>query len=451
MARHLHENHFRLSGESYFDHITNVVNLLQNNGVKDEEIIIVAYLHHAMDAAPKTYDSIAKEFGEGVADLVKEYKKLSASKISTTDLGANETTVVQMYLNLIKNPKTLILRLADKVEGIKAVHALSKKEANTAAQKALGLYSPICHLLGIGHFARVLEDQALKTLQPGDFYRIVKYLNEKLPDIQTTLKDTAQFIDEILLEKGIKAKIDYRIKHIYSIHKKFLSYKASGKSKDLRGIYDIAAMRILVDTVEDCYGVEGLLKQIWEDVPETRDDYIANPKHSGYKSLHNTFKVAPNFVLEIQVKTYRMHEDNEFGLASHTLYKIGEALKKRTAENPDWLKEINFGLNRSDIKIDQFTKSVYVFTPKGDIKELPRGANLIDFAYSVHNDLGNSCVGGVVNGELQKLTYELQDGDRIEIKTSKNRKVPSADWLEVVKTKRAKDEIRKTLKEVMQY
>ncbi len=219
----------------------------------------------------------------------------------------------------------------------------------------------------------------------------------------------------------------------------------------MSGVYDIAAMRVLVNTVEECYAVEGILKQIWDDSAGKRDDYITHPKPSGYKSLHNTFQVKPGFMLEIQIKTHQMHEENEFGVASHTFYKTGETLKKKMFANPNWLKEINFGINRAAIKIDQFTDNVYVFTPKGDIKELPRGANLIDFAYYVHNDLGNSCIGGVVNGELQKLTYELQDGDRVEIKTSKNRKKPSPDWEDVVKTKRAKDEIRRSLKEVMQY
>ncbi len=451
LAYKVHENHFRLSGESYFDHASRVVDLLQETGINDEETLIAAYFHHALDVAPKNYDLIHKEFGENVANIVKEYNELSGGNISSIDPNTNGDTIVQTYFNLIKNQKTLIIRLADKVDNIKSVYTLPKVMADKVAQKALILYSPISQLLGIGKFTKVLEDQALKILNPGEYYKIVHYVEDKLPEIQDTLKDTSQFIKEILAEKGIKAKVEHRVKHVYSIHKKLLTLIAEGKAKDLSGVYDIAAMRVLVNTVEECYAVEGILKQIWDDSAGKRDDYITHPKPSGYKSLHNTFQVKPGFMLEIQIKTHQMHEENEFGVASHTFYKTGETLKKKMFANPNWLKEINFGINRAAIKIDQFTDNVYVFTPKGDIKELPRGANLIDFAYYVHNDLGNSCIGGVVNGELQKLTYELQDGDRVEIKTSKNRKKPSPDWEDVVKTKRAKDEIRRSLKEVMQY
>ena len=264
--------------------------------------------------------------------------------------------------------------------------------------------------------------------------------------MERVLEDTSEFVKDILAEKGISAKLDYRIKHTYSIYRKAQKYRQTKNYKGLNQIYDIAAMRVLVDSVEQCYMTEDILKQVWTNVPDERDDYIMHPKPSGYRSIHNTFAVSPTMHLEMQVKTKDMHEENEYGIASHTFYKTGEQLKKSLQAAPEWLTDINFIKNKGEIRIDQFNKYVYVFTPKGDIKQLARGATPIDFAYSIHKDLGNACVGVTINGDFQKLSYGLKDGDRVEIKTLKHKKLPSSDCLDFVKTRKALEDIRKALR-----
>lgn len=446
-AEKAHKNHLRISGESYFDHVSRVAHLLEENNVSDPDILAGAYLHHVLDVKEITKDVLKNEFGKDASDVVAEYDRVSKSDISSIDpKNYNESTIVQTYLNLIKNPKTLIVRLADKVDNIRSAYVLPRFNAKRVAEKAMYLYSPICQLLGIHKFVVELENEAFKILNPGEYYSIESYLKEKQPEMESVLRDTTEFIKEILEERGVSPKIDYRIKHVYSIYRKAQKYKETKNYRGLSHIYDIAAIRILVDTVENCYLTEDILKQVWTDIPEERDDYILKPKPSGYKSIHNTFVVSPSVNLEIQIKTFEMHENNEYGLASHTFYKTGEKLRGAMQADTNWLKDLNFIENRGDIRIDHFTRHVYVFTPKGDIIKLQRGATPVDFAYAIHKDLGNSCVGVTVNGEFQKLSYPLIDGDRVEIKTQKNKKLPSSDWLDFVKTRKAREEIRKALR-----
>ncbi|HBY10054.1 hypothetical protein A2473_00415 [candidate division WWE3 bacterium RIFOXYC2_FULL_42_13] len=447
LALKIHENHTRLSGEGYYWHLHRVAELLEENNVNDPEILAGAYLHHILDSKKYSKDDLKKDFSPEIAEIVFEYARISGNEISSIDpKNYNESIIVQTYLNLIKNPKTLIIRLADKVDNIRSAYVLPKENARRVAEKAMYLYSPICQLLGIHRFVVELENEAFKILNPGEYYSIEAYLKKKMPEMESVLEDTAEFIRDILGEKGIPAKLDYRIKHIYSIYRKAQKYRETKNYKGLNQIYDIAAMRVLVDSVEQCYMTEDILKQAWSVVPNERDDYIMHPKPSGYRSIHNTFAVSPTMNLEIQIKTREMHEENEFGIASHTFYKTGEQLKKSFQTSPNWLADISFIKNKGELRIDQFKKYVYVFTPKGDIKQLARGATPVDFAYSIHKDLGNACVGVTVNGDFQKLSYELKDGDRVEIKTLKHKKLPSPDWLDFVKTRKGREEIRKALR-----
>ncbi len=446
-AQKVHSGHSRLSGENYFWHLHRVAELLEQNGVTDPEIIAGAYLHHVLDLDSTNKQTLLKEFGPGISDIVSEYKRVSDNEISSiSPKDYNENVIVQTYLNLIKNPKTLIVRLADKVDNIRSAYVLPKESAKNVAEKAIYLYSPICQLLGLHGFVAELENEAFKILNPGKYYSIAAYLKKKTPEIEANLSDAVTFVSEILTENNIEARIDYRVKHIYSIYKKAVKYHETKGTRSLEKIYDIAAMRILVNTVEECYKTEDLLKQAWKYLTEERDDYINKPKPSGYQSIHNTFVVTPTLNVEVQIKTKEMHEINEYGIASHTFYKTGEKLKKTLQVDTNWVKQMSLEQNNGTIDIGFFNKYVYVFTPKGDIKQLPRGANLIDFAYSIHKDLGNACVGGTVNGDFQKLTYELKDGDRVEIKVLKHKKVPSSDWIDLVKTRKAKEEIRKALR-----
>lgn len=447
MAQKVHENHLRKSGETYFEHANRIVHLLSENGVNDEEILISAYLHHVLNVDEKYSSEVAEKFGDHVLQIIQEYKEISQMELPDVEAKLNEKNIVQTYLNLVKNPKVLIIRLTDKVDNIKSLYALSSDSAKKVARKALFLYSPICHLLGLNKYVKVLEDEAFKTLNPAEYFIIKNLVDEELMEIQDILADVSDFILQILEENKVNAKVDYRVKHVFSVYKKLNKYNLEYNSSGIKKLHDLAAMRILVNTVEDCYKVEDILKQVWQYNADRRNDYIQSPKSSGYRSIHTEFMLSQDLWTEVQIKTYEMHENNEFGFASHAFYKIGENLKKQMLSNPEFLKELSFDINKESIRIDHFSNMVYVFTPKGEIKELPKGSNLVDFAYAVHNDLGNRCVGGMVNGEYAKLSQELKDGDRVEIKIDKRRQRPSSDWLDIVKTKRAKDEIRKSLRE----
>jgi GTP pyrophosphokinase len=262
------------------------------------------------------------------------------------------------------------------------------------------------------------------------------------------LENIRELIYDYLEKNGIKPKISYRIKTEYSIFEKAIRYKEQGKLKgDYANLYDIAAMRILVETVEECYLVEDLLNKIWTSESSERDDYIANPKPGGYSSLHNVFRIDQDFVVEIQIKTFEMHEENEYGNSSHLFYKYGSHFRKYLKNNPEWLKNSGISHIINSDKLGHFSDFVYVFTPKGDIIELPRGATTLDFAYAIHEDIGNHCIGAMVNKKIEKLSYVLNDGDKIEIKISNSKNNVNKDWLDIVNTRYARKCVRKAVRQ----
>jgi guanosine-3',5'-bis(diphosphate) 3'-pyrophosphohydrolase len=445
VARKIHENQFRKSGEGYAEHVEKVAGLLTELGVIDENTLAAAYLHHAFEATHSI--NIEKEFNPEILQVVTDYKNLSEDKFSTvTPSSISADLMVQTYFNIAKNPKTLLIRLADKTANIRVAHKLPKEISHRAAEKALYVYSPLCKLIGLQKFVTILEDGAFKILNPRDYYKIEHYIKTNYPRINQELEDVTKFLKEILEENNIKSEIDSRKKGIYSTHIKLKRYFEKGSINvvtDFKGIMDYAGLRILVDNEEDCYKCEDILNNSWDAIANTRDDYITNPKPNGYKSLQCSYLISNNFVLEVQIKTFAMHEENQFGKASHTLYKVGEALGKNIQNDPHVLKSINYSINREEFDIKTFSKFVYVYTPKGDIKKLPRGANLLDFAYTIHKDLGNCAIGGDVNGEFKPLEFVLSDGDTIFIKTHTQKKGPSRKFLELVKTRKAREQIKK--------
>jgi GTP pyrophosphokinase len=293
-----------------------------------------------------------------------------------------------------------------------------------------------------------LEKNGFMILFPSEYFRIKKFIKNKSVLTKNMLENVRELIYEYLQKNGLDPKISYRIKSEYSIFDKSLRYKKQGKLKEgLENLYDIAAMRILVNTVEECYLVEDLLKKIWISEPSERDDYIANPKPGGYRSLHNVFHIDQDFVVEIQIRTFKMHEENEYGKASHLFYKYGSHFRKYLKKNPDWLKNSGISHIINEDKLGHFSDFVYVFTPKGDIIELPRGATALDFAYAIHEDIGNRCMGAMINKKIEKLSYELNDGDKIEIRISNSKNNANEDWLDVVKTRYARKCIRKAVRQ----
>jgi guanosine-3',5'-bis(diphosphate) 3'-pyrophosphohydrolase len=461
-AIQVHEGHKRASGENYYEHTFRVYDKLRDAGIEEEVTLIAGILHQALDFSNALEPEIEKRFGPDVLKIVKIYRKLSETNIEgTTPKNFNEKYIIQTYINMAEDVRALVIRLADKIDNLETSFALPKEKRIDNAQKALYFYSPLARLMGMSRLAIQLENNAFKILQPGEYAHLEKFMKKRGAKLTKALTETEQFIKSILEENGIRAKVYFRIKHLYGIYRKqaYLMSKGVTVGKNLENIYDIGAMRIIVDSEDQCYIVENLLKEYIECLPDERDDYIRIPRHTGYKSIHNIFKLTRDIFVEIQIRTKDMHEQAEFGPASHLLYKIGDKDRKSGAvekfksylkDNPFWFKDMHFLSMENTLAgyrpNTPFSKYVYAFTPKGDIIELPKGSNLIDFAYAVHTTLGHSCIGGFANSQMVKLTYEIKDGDHIEIKTLKNKHKPSPDWIKIVKTTKARAHIRKALK-----
>ena len=450
-ARDLHKDHSRLTGENVFRHVSRVHNHLRDAGVQDEDILIASLLHQSLTFSKEIEPLVKKEFGEEVWNIINAYHKLSDASISFESAkGVNEKYIIQTYLNLADDLRILLVRLADKVDNIQTAFALEPDHRKRVAEKALYLYAPIARLLGLMQFTKALENGAFKVLQPREYYVVKLATEEKRPEIERFFSRNIPAIKELLKENEINASISHRTKHLYSIYRKALEKEQSGKYAD---VLDIAAMRVLVPTDQDCYKTEALISEIWDALPEFRDDYIKNPKASGYKSIHNQYMAEKNVQLEVQIRTHEMHEYNEYGPASHVFYKIGSSLKDNLAKNPNWLKEltnwkdvVRYNKAMGDLRLLDNTKNVYAFTPKGDIIRLPEGSTPVDFAYAIHTNVGHACMGAIINGHIAKLDQKIQNGDQIEIKTLASKKKPSSDWLKFVKSPDAKMEIKRALK-----
>ncbi len=461
-AKQVHTGHKRLSGEGYAEHTLRVYQTLKRHNIKEENTLVASLLHHALDYSTELEQEIEKAFGKEVLTLVKNLKKVSATKIETdTPSQFNEKYIMQTYINLSEDVRNIVIRLADKTDNLKHSWALDKEKRNYNAEKAMYLYSPLARIVGMSKLAVELENEAFKILNPAEYYKIQKISEEKALEHEGILKDTLSFLRSILKEQGLNnIKVQGRIKHIYGIYRKanYLKSAERGTKPSYKGVYDTLAFRIIAGTIEDCYFVENLVRELWECYPERRDDYIEKPRPSGYQALHNVFRVNKDLDAEIQITTYEMHKRNEHGPSSHLLYKISERgrssmatdeFRKYLKENPFWFKDVNFWEMEKTLSKYKpqtpFSKNVYVFTPKGDIIELPQGATPIDFAYEIHSTLGNGCIGAFVNKSIAKLDQVLKNGDLVEIKTLKSKKKPSRDWLKIVKTKKAKASIRKAL------
>ena len=453
LAQQIHTGHKRLSGESYAEHTLRVHNILLNRKVSDTTTLTASILHHSLDISKEPESVIQTNFGKDTLNVIKGYKKLKETKIDQNAPGHfNEKYVMQTYINMSNDIRVLAIRIADKTDNLLTSWALPKEKRNEIAQKALTLYSPLARIVGLGKMAANIEDAAFKILLPGEYKNI-----QTIEASKKELREAQQIAVEILSEQGINATVQTRVKHLYGIFRKANYYAQKDKfvGKSYEGIHDVIAMRVLLDSIEDCYRVENIFKDLWDYLDIERNDYITNPRKSGYKAIHDVFKISKKLALEIQIKTHLMYQQSEFGPASHLMYKIGDKsatsmaideFKKYIQENPFWFKDLNFWIREKELTDFRpntpFSRLVYAFTPKGDIIELPKGSTTIDFAYAVHTDLGNSCIGAFANSQMVKLDYQVKDGDYIEIKTLHGKK-PSKDWLKFVKTQRARHDIKK--------
>lgn len=452
-----HINEQRLNGEPLIDHCLTVASLLADLKV-DSATIATALLHDVIEHTNITKKDLEKEFGRTVADLVDGVTVIKKVKTKTGEYRQTDN-LRKLLLATAKDVRVVLIRLAEKLDSLKKIDGLPESLRKETAQKALDIYAPLAERLGVHHFKWQLEDWAFKYLDHNEHSRIQNFLAETREEREAYINRVKETLLAELKKEGIKAEIYGRPKHFYSIYKKSFSYREPGETMEdyLKRLHDIHALRVLVDTVDDCYKAGGALHQLWK--PWGRyQDYIAKPKPNGYRSIHTSVYCLENKIAECQIRTYEMHEYNELGPASHIYYKeVGRekgSLRKAPVDRLVWLKNLVEWQEEvkgekefeQALRIDVFGERIFVLTPKGDVLDLPKGATPVDFACAVHSDLGNSCVGAKVNGKLVPLNCELRTNQVIEILTSKTRKKPSPDWLKFVKTQEAKSQIRKALR-----
>ncbi len=454
IAREAHKDQKRKSGEPYIIHPLCVAIILADLEL-DKESIIAGILHDVVEDTVMTEEEIAQIFGKEVALLVDGVTKLTQLNWSADKVEMQAENLRKMFLAMAKDIRVILIKLADRLHNMRTLQYMRPEKQKEKARETIEIYAPLADRLGISKIKIELDDLSLKYLEPS----VYKDLEEK---IALTSEARQAFIDEILSEvqshmenAEIRCEVSGRVKHFFSIYKKMLN-----QHKTLDQIYDIFAVRIIVDTVKDCYAALGVIHEMYKPIPGRFKDYIAMPKPNMYQSLHTTLIGSNGQPFEIQIRTFEMHRTAEFGIAAHWKYKesgSGEVAAGDEAKKLSWLRQIlewqqDMSDNREFLSalksdLDMFSDSVYCFTPTGDVKALPSGSTPIDFAYAIHSAVGNKMVGARVNGKLVNIDYVLQNGDRIEIMTSQNSKGPSRDWLNLVKSSQAKNKINAWFKQ----
>ena len=449
-AENAHRGQVRKSGEPYFIHPVSVASILTDLMI-DAPTIAAGFLHDTVeDCKDITLDTIRTEFGEEVAQLVDGVTKLDKLDFTNREEQKAES-LRKMILAMSKDIRVVIIKLADRLHNMRTLRFQPEERQKAIAHETLDIYAPLAHRLGMNSIKSELEDLSFKYIDPEAFHDIAQKVGLRRTEREENIRMVISELSEKLDAQHIHYEMDGRPKHLYSIYKKM---KGQGKTFDQ--IYDLIAVRVLVDTVQDCYTVLGIVHTLWNQIPGRFKDYISVPKGNMYQSLHTTViggRKMP-FPFEIQIRTWEMHRVAEFGVAAHWRYKEGGTGGGDLDNKLYWLRQILDwqGDTRDSqefidsLKTDLFSEEVLLFTPKGDIVSMQRGATPIDFAYRIHSGVGNHCVGAKVNGRIVPLETELETGDRVEIITSPSSKGPSTDWLRVVKTQQAKAKIRQFLK-----
>ena len=454
IADEAHKGQLRKSGVPYIIHPLCVAIILADLEL-DKESIVAGLLHDVVEDTVMTPEEIKQEFGEEVEVIVDGVTKLTQLSYKVDKVEEQAENLRKMFLAMAKDIRVILVKLADRLHNMRTLKYMKPEKQKEKARETMEIYAPIAHRLGISKIKVELDDLSLKYLEPEVYYDLVEKIalrkSEREKFVQSIVKDVREQMDKA----GIKAEIDGRAKHFFSIYKKMVN-----QEKTLDQIYDLFAVRIIVDTVKDCYAALGIIHEMYKPIPGRFKDYIAMPKQNMYQSLHTTL-IGPNGQpFEIQIRTFEMHRTAEYGIAAHWKYKEAANGIKPAAQQEEeklsWLRQILewqrdmsdnrefMGLLKSDL--DLFAESVYCFTPAGDVKNLPNGSTPIDFAYSIHSAVGNKMVGARVNGKLVNIDYVIQNGDRIEIITSQNSKGPSRDWLKIVKSTQAKNKINQWFK-----
>ena len=454
VANDAHKDQARKSGEPYIIHPLCVAIILADLEM-DKETIAAGLLHDVVEDTIMTTDQIRAEFGDDVALLVDGVTKLGQLQYQGDKLDLQAENMRKMFLAMAKDIRVIIIKLADRLHNMRTLKHMTPEKQQEKARETMDIYAPIAQRLGIMKVKVELDDLSLKYLQPDVYYDLVDKIAVRKVERERYVQNIVDEVSAHIERAGIKAKIDGRVKHFFSIYKKM-----KNQNKTIDQIYDLFAVRIIVDTVKDCYAALGVIHEMYKPIPGRFKDYIAMPKANMYQSLHTTLIGSSGQPFEIQIRTYEMHKTAEYGIAAHWKYKEASDGKKINTgaeeEKLSWLRKILewqrdmsdnrefMNLLKSDL--DLFSDSVYCFTPTGDVKNLPAGSTPIDFAYSIHSAVGNKMIGARVNGKLVTIDYVINNGDRVEILTSQNSKGPSRDWLNVVKSTQAKNKINQWFK-----
>ena len=454
VANDAHKDQARKSGEPYIIHPLCVAIILADLEM-DKETIAAGLLHDVVEDTIMTTDQIRAEFGDDVALLVDGVTKLGQLQYQGDKLDLQAENMRKMFLAMAKDIRVIIIKLADRLHNMRTLKHMTPEKQQEKSRETMDIYAPIAQRLGIMKVKVELDDLSLKYLQPDVYYDLVDKIAVRKVERERYVQNIVDEVSAHIERAGIKAKIDGRVKHFFSIYKKM-----KNQNKTIDQIYDLFAVRIIVDTVKDCYAALGVIHEMYKPIPGRFKDYIAMPKANMYQSLHTTLIGSSGQPFEIQIRTYEMHKTAEYGIAAHWKYKEASDGKKINTgaeeEKLSWLRQILewqrdmsdnrefMNLLKSDL--DLFSDSVYCFTPTGDVKNLPAGSTPIDFAYSIHSAVGNKMIGARVNGKLVTIDYVINNGDRVEILTSQNSKGPSRDWLNVVKSTQARNKINQWCK-----
>ena len=449
LAHAAHAGQKRASGEEYIIHPLHVAAILVDMHL-DEATISAALLHDVVEDTTYTIEEMQEHFGDEVAMLIDGVTKLGRIEYKSKEEQQLEN-YRKLFLAMAKDIRVILIKLADRLHNMRTLKYMREDKQKRIATETLEIYAPLANRLGISSIKCELEDLCLRYLEPDSYYDLVENVKQKRQERQAFIDDAMEQLRERLVNAGVKAEIRGRAKHFYSIYKKM-----KRDNKDISEIYDLSAVRVLVDSVRDCYGVLGIIHEMWKPMPGRFKDYIAMPKSNGYQSLHTTV-MTRGYPLEIQIRTFAMHQVSEYGFAAHWKYKeagksigaAGEYDKKFS-----WLRQmVNLQQELSDpreyveaLKVDVFSDEVFVFTPRGDVIDLPRGSIPLDFAYRIHTEVGNHCVGAKVNGRLVPLEYKLKNGDIVSIITNQANNGPSRDWLNIVASSETRNKIRSWFK-----
>ena len=446
-----HEGQKRQTGEPYFIHPCAVVNILLDLGFDDVSTLVAAFLHDVLEDTPVTSDELEQKFGKEVLELVEGVTKLDKIKfVSAEDEQAENLR--KMFFAMAKDYRVIIIKLADRLHNMRTLDALKPEKQIKIATQSLKIYAPLAGRLGLSFVKCELEDLAMRYLYPDDYYELVEFIKTKSKERQQFIEKICDELKAKLQELGIEGEVNGRQKHLYGIYKKMLK-----QGKNIEQIYDISAVRVIVNEVQDCYTVLGAIHTMWMPLPGRFKDYIAMPKPNGYQSLHTTVITKFKETFEIQIRTYEMHRIAEYGIAAHWKYKEGKTGATKIDDQINWLREVMDTQRESsdshefleNIEGNVFTDEVYVFTPKGKVLNLPVGSTTVDFAYAIHSAVGNKCIGAKVNGKIVPLNTVLNTGDIVEILTTNSGKGPSRDWIKFVKTASARTKIRQYFKKEM--